>query len=210
MVVSSFRNITCLHSACTPHAHLEGKTKPDPGVQRHWISDPQHCLKAIYLLKLFAGAEARPAAPELGAGAAGAAAHPRGGPRQLSPAAGAGVRPLPAGGHQQSGRHASAPQHGGRPRLYYDVCPCVPHWAGRYSDHLHLPLGQRTRPTGTFMHINTFIKYDVCFFEPFRARLTSKFAKSANTDQKNNFFKCFRYGYQKTQNLMPSSNPLKK
>jgi hypothetical protein len=41
------------------------------------------------------------------------------------------------------------------------------------------------------MHINTFIKYDVCFFEPFRARLTSKFAKSANMTKKIIFSNVF-------------------
>jgi hypothetical protein len=35
-------------------------------------------------------------------------------------------------------------------------------------------------------------------------------AASRSYDQKNIFFKLFRYGYQKTQNLMPSSNSLKK
>ncbi len=49
------------------------------------------------------------------------------------------------------------------------------------------------------------MKYVFWFSEPFRARLTSKFAKSANMTRKKNIFSnYFKMGYQKTQNLMPS------
>ncbi len=43
-----------------------------------------------------------------------------------------------------------------------------------------------------------FIKYIFRFFEPFRARLTKKFAKSANMTIQN-FFKQSPYGYEKTE-----------
>ena len=46
------------------------------------------------------------------------------------------------------------------------------------------------------------------FFEPFRPRLASKFAKSANVTPKS-LFTIIPFGYENTQNLMLISNPLK-
>jgi hypothetical protein len=53
---------------------------------------------------------------------------------------------------------------------------------------------------------DTFTKYVFGFFESFRPRLTSKFAKSA--DMKKIFFKN-AVRYSKTQKLMLIKNPLK-
>ena len=48
------------------------------------------------------------------------------------------------------------------------------------------------------------------FFEPFFARLASKFEKSSNMTFKKTFLKKNQKRYQKTQNFTLISNPLKK
>jgi hypothetical protein len=48
-----------------------------------------------------------------------------------------------------------------------------------------------------------------CFSEPFRPRMTSKFAEMLIYSKNVNFFK-MQYGFKKTQNLMLISNLLKK
>jgi hypothetical protein len=56
----------------------------------------------------------------------------------------------------------------------------------------------------------SFTKYVFGFFEPFFARLTSKFAKSANMTPKIFFLQTNLKRYQKTQKFTLISNPLKK